>query len=62
MLLADTPEAFAEEIGRILQGPELAAGLGRAARQLAEARYSWSAAASELEAFYGKLLTKKPRD
>jgi glycosyltransferase involved in cell wall biosynthesis len=61
MLLADAPEAFAEAIGRILDNPEFAAGLGRAARQLAEARYSWRAAASELEAFYGTLLAKEPR-
>jgi polysaccharide biosynthesis protein PslH len=60
MLLADTPAAFAEQIGRILVDPELAAGLGRAARQLAEARYSWRAAASELEAFYEALLAKEP--
>jgi glycosyltransferase involved in cell wall biosynthesis len=60
MLLADTPQAFADEVGRILADPELAAGLGRAARQLAETRYSWRAAVSELEAFYGMLLAKAP--
>jgi glycosyltransferase involved in cell wall biosynthesis len=56
MLLADTPEAFAHEIGRVLTEPELGAKLGRAARQLAEDRYSWRTAASALEAFYHGLL------
>lgn len=61
MLLADTPQAFADEVGRILVDAELAAGLGRAARRLAEDRYSWRAAASELEAFYTMLLARSAR-
>jgi glycosyltransferase involved in cell wall biosynthesis len=61
MLLADTPEAFAHEVGRVLTDPELAAGLGQHARKLAEDRYSWRAAASELEAFYRATLERRPR-
>jgi glycosyltransferase involved in cell wall biosynthesis len=61
MLIADTPEVFAAEIGRVLTDPELAAGLGRAARQTAEARYSWRAAAAELESFYRATVERNAR-
>jgi len=56
VLLADTPETFANEVTRILENPALGDRLGRAARQLAEERYGWKAAASKLEEFYEQLL------
>lgn len=56
ILLADTPEALAREIGRALVDETLARSIGRAARQTAEAHYSWDAAAQKLANFYESLL------
>lgn len=56
ILLADDPAAFANAIGRILDAPDLGRRLGREARALAVDRYSWDAAADDLEAFYLQLL------
>lgn len=61
MLLADTPEAFAAEVARVLTDPKLAADLGRAARRTAKERYSWRASAAELEAFYRAALARRAR-
>ncbi len=57
ILLADSPESLAHEISRVLNDREFGARLGQAARQTAEARYSWNAAAQKLSAFYGSLVT-----
>jgi glycosyltransferase involved in cell wall biosynthesis len=56
-LLADEPQAFADQVLRVLGDPALATALGSAARRLAEARYSWPAAVSRLERFYEELLS-----
>ena len=56
VLLADDPDAFANEVVRVLDNPALGASLGAAARELAEQRYSWRAAVSQLEVFYEHLL------
>ncbi|MFT3925230.1 MAG: glycosyltransferase family 4 protein [Myxococcales bacterium] len=56
ILLADKPEDFAREIGRVLEDEGLQRRLGKAARETAEAHYSWSAAAQKLSAFYASLL------
>jgi len=65
ILLADTPGTFADQVSRLLDDASLAARLGRAARQLAEAAYDWDAAVRKLEAFYLQLrdqpLTASPR-
>lgn len=61
VLLADEPPAFAAAVGRLLDDPALGERLGRAARALAEARYSWNAAADELERFFLGLLDRAPR-
>jgi glycosyltransferase involved in cell wall biosynthesis len=49
ILLADTPQDFADQVMMALGSPELRERLGRAARQTAVERYSWSAAASQME-------------
>jgi glycosyltransferase involved in cell wall biosynthesis len=59
-LLADTPQAFADEIERVLDDAQLRDRLGTAARQLAVDSYSWPALVSGLEAFYDELLSKPP--
>lgn len=50
------PEGFAEAVARLLQDPEACARMGRAARQAAEADYSWEFLAARLEAFYARRL------
>jgi glycosyltransferase involved in cell wall biosynthesis len=55
VLLGDTPADFADLVARVLEDPDLAAGLGRKARQLAETRYSWEAIVAQLEQFYARL-------
>jgi glycosyltransferase involved in cell wall biosynthesis len=60
-LLADEPQAFADEVERVLSDAALRQRLGAAARQLAVDRYSWPALVSDLEGFYEQLLQKPPR-
>jgi polysaccharide biosynthesis protein PslH len=55
-LLADEPQAFADEVERVLADAELARRIGQAARRLAVERYSWPALVSGLERFYEQLL------
>ncbi len=57
VLFADTPDDFAAEVVRALSDKELADRLGRAARSLAEERYSWRAAVGEMEEFYGEIAS-----
>ncbi|MES2603717.1 MAG: glycosyltransferase family 4 protein, partial [Pseudomonadota bacterium] len=42
IVLADTPEAFAEKIVALLRHPSARHNLGKAGRQLVETRYSWA--------------------
>ena len=61
LMIADTPEAFASAVNRLLAEPGEAGALARAARRLAEARYAWSAAGRALEAFYFQLVSSRGR-
>ncbi len=54
--LADTPEAFAGAVDRLLDDPELCRRLGRRARQMAEQRYGWTVIGERLLATYEALL------
>lgn len=56
ILLADTAEAFARQVGRLLDNGTLVHRLGRAARLLAESKYDWQAAVRKLEDFYEALF------
>lgn len=56
LLIANDPAAFADEVGRLLADPGLAARIGHSARQRAVERYSWSGAAKDLEGFYRQVL------
>lgn len=56
LLIADQPAAFADAVSNLLTNPDLAARLGRSARDLAVERYSWSTAAQNLEDFYSRIL------
>jgi glycosyltransferase involved in cell wall biosynthesis len=59
LLLADSPEAFAEAIVRVLVDDALAAGLGSAGRQLAEERYGWGNITRQLVATHDQALISK---
>jgi polysaccharide biosynthesis protein PslH len=50
LLIADEPEAFADEVVRLLQDDLLCQRLARAGRQVVEDGYSWRAAGMRLEA------------
>jgi glycosyltransferase involved in cell wall biosynthesis len=59
LLIADDAPSFAAAVTRLLDDRALGARLGRAARELAVQRYSWSAAASSLEGFFGEILASR---
>ena len=50
VLLADEPQDFAAQIGRVLDDDDLASRLGTQARRLVESDYEWSTSARTLEA------------
>jgi glycosyltransferase involved in cell wall biosynthesis len=54
-LLADDPAGFAVAVLRLLDEPTLARRLGAAGRELARARYDWTAIVPRLEALYAEL-------
>jgi glycosyltransferase involved in cell wall biosynthesis len=56
LLVGDTPEAFAAQIGRLFDDPALRQRLAASARQLAEQRYSWDALAAQLVDAYHRTL------
>ena len=56
ILLADDPESFAAQVGRVLDDDELARHLGESARDLVETDYEWSASARTLEALQRSAL------
>ena len=59
LLTEDRPEAFAGAVNRLLAEPALSAQIGQSARQLAEQKYAWSAAAQALEKFYRQVLARR---
>ncbi len=60
ILLADTPDDFANQVVRVLNDAALAHSLGEAARNRAEALYTWQGAAQRLERFYHELPLPAP--
>jgi glycosyltransferase involved in cell wall biosynthesis len=56
LLAEDQPAAFADAVNLLLAEPDVAARIGRSARQLAVERYAWSGAARALEGFYRRIL------
>ncbi len=47
LLLADDPQAFANEVSRVLTDRALALRLGKAGRELMEQKYSWRSIVAE---------------
>lgn len=56
ILLADTPEEFANAVIRLLKEPELGEQLGEAGRQLMETQYSWEVIGKQLLRAYEQFL------
>jgi glycosyltransferase involved in cell wall biosynthesis len=52
LLLADGPEAFAQQIGRVFDDANLRRALSRNGRRAVETRYSWDILADNLNAAY----------
>jgi sugar transferase (PEP-CTERM/EpsH1 system associated) len=61
ILIADTPEAFAEAVVRCLREPELRRRLGARGRALVERRYRWEAIGAGLSELYDVLRTSPRR-
>lgn len=61
ILIADTPEEFAEKTMAVLGDEALRKRLGDAARKTAEQKYSWTHIAPRLNEVYAKLALKNPR-
>jgi sugar transferase (PEP-CTERM/EpsH1 system associated) len=60
LLIADTPDAFARAVLRVLDNPSLGESLATAGRDLVDRRYRWERVVGDLEAFYATLL-ERPR-
>ena len=59
IMLADRPEEFAIQVGRLLDDAALRRTIGREARRLIEQRYSWATSVDRLEEFYGELIGRR---
>ena len=55
LLLASTPEAFGDQLIRVLEDAALARRLAEQARRLVEEKYGWAASAARLEGLYHEL-------
>jgi glycosyltransferase involved in cell wall biosynthesis len=59
IMLADKPEEFAIQVGRLLEDEALRRTMGAAARALIERRYSWEWSVARLVAFYAEILARR---
>jgi glycosyltransferase involved in cell wall biosynthesis len=57
VLIADTAEDYARQIGRVFDDPVLRRDLSANGRQLAVTRYSWDALADRLNEAYRRVAT-----
>jgi sugar transferase (PEP-CTERM/EpsH1 system associated) len=60
-LLAQTPEAFAQQALRLIREPVLARRIAAEARQLVERSYGWEQSVSDLEKIYGLATERDAR-
>jgi glycosyltransferase involved in cell wall biosynthesis len=60
LLIADTAEAFTDELARVLADPDYGRTLGRAGRRKMVDAYSWDYAGELLESLYRQVLGSKP--
>jgi glycosyltransferase involved in cell wall biosynthesis len=61
LLLTDGTEALARGVGRLLDDRDLGRKLGREGRELVKARYSWDAAAKQMETFLESVIASPKR-
>jgi glycosyltransferase involved in cell wall biosynthesis len=59
LLVADDPVRFANSVIQLLEDRTLADRLGADGRRLMESRYSWTAAAAQLEELHDRVLTSR---
>jgi sugar transferase (PEP-CTERM/EpsH1 system associated) len=59
LLVADTPDALAAAIVRLLEDPALGAQLGEAGRRLVEDKYSWDFAGQRLDELYRSVVARR---
>ena len=62
LLIADEPQAFAEQAVHLLQDTGLRAQLAASARKLVETKYDWQAIGRKLDAFLRMLVERAPHD
>jgi glycosyltransferase involved in cell wall biosynthesis len=62
ILLADSAEDFAHQVGRVFDEPGLSARLGAAARKKAADQYSWKASGEKMQVFFEDLLKRTRQD
>lgn len=56
LLVADSPEGFAEHVVRLLKSPELRETMGKAAQAVTREKYTWEAMAKSVLALYQETL------
>jgi sugar transferase (PEP-CTERM/EpsH1 system associated) len=61
LLIADTPDAFAAHVVRVLRTPTLAGALAASGRRLVVDRYTWEHSVAKLEGIYCKVAAR-PRE
>jgi polysaccharide biosynthesis protein PslH len=59
LLVADSPQAFADAVLAVISDRALAGQLGREGRTLAIARYTWKAVVERLQTFHDELLRRR---
>jgi polysaccharide biosynthesis protein PslH len=62
LLIADTAEAFAESLARLLDDPDYGEALGRAGRRKMVDEYSWAYAGQLLESLYQRVVGATSED
>jgi glycosyltransferase involved in cell wall biosynthesis len=58
VLVADSPEGFAQAVLRVLADPELQSRLAASGRRLAERRYDWQVVLSLMDEVYGQAVSQ----
>ena len=59
ILVADTPDRFAQEVLSLLRDPERRQRLGEAGRKTVEQFYGWEQSANQLDALYQQLIARR---
>jgi len=59
LLVADSPETFAEQVLSLLRNPEQRRRLGEEGRRTAEQYYSWDKSAAQLDALYQRFIKNR---